>query len=85
MGYGIFNFYGWSVGLHWNLMASAVWERKDHDYKNFGHNINQDGRGENTGEIKMKNMYEQCYFRSYNNKRMGPFPTLPTILLESPS
>ena len=51
MGYGIFNFYGWSVGLHWNLMAAAVWETKNHDYKNFGHNLNQDGRGENTRKI----------------------------------
>ena len=51
MGWGFINAYGWSVGLHWNLMASAVWERKDHDYKNFGTNIREDGRGENTGKI----------------------------------
>ena len=51
MGWGFINAYGWSVGLHWNLMASAVWERKDHDYKNFGHNIREDGRGENTGKM----------------------------------
>jgi len=65
MGYGIFNFYGWSVGLHWNLMAAAVWETKNHDYKNFGHNMNQDGRGENTPllfwdkKLAEKNIHDQ--------------------------
>lgn len=66
MGWGWINAYGWSVGLHWNLMASAVWERKDHDYKNFGHNIREDGRGENTAllfydkRLKEKTFHDQC-------------------------